>query len=136
MSPLTITEAALAIIQECLSKSPSVPDPAVALVEVSSPLAMNPEWARAFKAGADEQSLRELLMKHHGEDLPKLRTRLVPEVRSRHDFLEKTFVEVGGITFHLSPDTQVGWILDAGQDGLILKDANGVVVRPKPLSIP
>jgi len=139
MSSLTITEAALGLIQECLSGNPSVPDPAVALVEVSSPLAMNPEWARALRAGADEHSLRELLIKHHGDDLPKLRTRLVPEVRPRHEYLEKTFVEVGGITFHFSPEmlkVMAGWTLDAGQDGLILKDANGTVVRPRPLVTP
>lgn len=113
-----------------------MPDPAVALVEMSEALPMNREWGRAFRAGADEETLRKLLLEHHRSDIAKLRTRLVPEVRSRHEYLEPSFLDVRGITMYF-PAAEItkmaGWTLDASDNGLVLKDANGVVVRPKPL---
>lgn len=136
MKALTVTDAALKLIRECLDRSPSVPDPAVALVEMSETLPMNPEWGRAFRAGADEQTLRELLLKHHRGDIAKLRTRLIPEVHPRHDYLEQSFLDVCGIALYLpaaESAKMVGWTLDANESGLVLKDANGAVVRPKPL---
>jgi hypothetical protein len=136
MKGLTVTPAALKLIQECLERNPSVRDPVVALVEMSETLPMNREWGRAFQAGADEKTLRELLLKHHRGDIAKLRTRLVPEVHARDEYLEQSFLDVCGIALHLSAAEiakMAGWTLDASESGLVLKDATGAVVRPKPL---
>jgi hypothetical protein len=131
MRALNITESAWRVIRQALERT-TIAEPVVYLIEASQGQPP-PELGKAIAEGADESVLREILAK--GVDLPKGRRRLVPAIYPRSQ-LSKWFMHlIDGVQFYFPPtiSSRISkGTLDAGEGGLVLKDADGKVVMPAP----
>jgi hypothetical protein len=129
---LTITDAAYSRIQRELAGSP-IESPIVSLVQ--SARATLPPYAmlRPIDPGASDSNLHDLALERYGADSPPLQWSLMPGVYSRDDVPIESRIEIRGIWFSFSPEWQQrmkGWLLDAIDGNLVLKDEAGKVILP------
>jgi hypothetical protein len=132
MCSLTITDAAFSRIQRELLDSP-IESPIVSLVH-STRATLSPDMTRrVIDPSASDSNLHDLVLERYRADSPSLPWSLLPGVYSREDFPLESRVEIRGIWFSFSPEWQQvmkGWLLDAIDDKLVLKDAAGKVILP------
>jgi hypothetical protein len=72
-------------------------------------------------------------LERYGADSASPQWNLIPGVYSRGDVPIGSRVEIRGVWFSFSPEWQQrmkGWLLDAVDDNLVLKDAAGKVILP------
>jgi hypothetical protein len=132
MCSLTITDAAYARIKRELAGSP-IESPIVSLVQ--SARATLPPYAmlHPIDPAASDSSLQNLALERYGADSASPQWNLIPGVYSRGDVPIGSRVEIRGVWFSFSPEWQQrmkGWLLDAVDDNLVLKDAAGKVILP------
>jgi hypothetical protein len=137
MLSLTITDAAFAKIQKELS-STEIESPVISLVQSSQSLPPQDEVLRAVVSGASESVLRGLALDQYRANASSIRWALIPGVYRREDVPPECLIQVRGIWFSFSPEwraTMDGWLLEASDEGLVLKDGAGNVVLPHPFDI-
>jgi hypothetical protein len=126
---MTITPAAADMIRDWLRHS-AVADPVVCLIQVSN---TPPEILEALKRGASRKEIEQIAVAALAKE-PKY---LYPGIYPRSNYLW-LFRTVGGFRFapffahpaHARYAMKRG-VLDVGERGLVLKDADGTVVLPK-----
>jgi len=128
---MTITTAAAALIRDLLRRS-DISNPVVCLGQVSNTPV---EVTEALKRGADKKELQEITLGAL-ESEPK---HLYPLIYPRSHFLWIFTTRIQGIPFaslffHPASARQAmkRGLLDVAERGLVLKDADGTVVLPKP----
>jgi hypothetical protein len=128
---LTITTAAAAMIRDHLQRS-DVPNPVVCLGQVSTTPA---EVTEALKRGAKKKELQEIASRA----LESETKYLYPLIYPRSHFLWVFTTTIQGfpfasLFFHPASARQAmkRGLLDVAARGLVLKDADGTVVLPKP----
>jgi hypothetical protein len=127
-----ITTLALDLISKPFRQT-LVPDPVVYLIEASEPTATPPELREAILDGQDESLIRDIASKLYESEFEKGRRRLVPAIYPRSQFPKKFVIDVSGIPFVVPPNLSSklkGCTLDMSTDGLILTDADGMIVMP------
>jgi hypothetical protein len=126
---MIITDAAAEVIREALRRT-SVPKPVVYLIEATPDGDMPPEVASALRHRASEKSIRDALAKT--VHLPRYLFPAIYDLTlSRWLFSRK----IGGFLFFCPPGLRGEMkrgTLDVAPRGLVLKDAKGAVVRPRP----
>ena len=137
MFSLTMTDAAFAEIQKELS-STEIKAPVINLVQSSQSLSPADEMLRAIVSGASESVLHDLALEQYRTNAPSIRWALIPGVYRREDVPPEYLVEIRGVWFSFSPEWRAkmeGWLLEASDEGLVLKDGTGNVVLPHPFDI-
>ena len=135
---ITVTDSALALIQSELKRHQEILDPVVSLAEESSALRINPKLAQAIEQGADSETVRRMLTELHQSDLQTLKTRLVPMIKSRADYVEKNSISLRGVPFCLSAleiQAMKGWSLDVRDGSLVLINERGVQMKPRTFDV-
>ena len=126
---MIITDAAAERIREALRRT-SLRKPIVYLIEATPAENMPPEVANALRYGANDESIREGIAK--ATHLPRF---LFPALYHRTLFRWLFSKRIGGFLFFCPPGLRGEMkrgTLDVAQRGLVLKDARGTVVRPRP----
>ena len=129
---MTIPEAAAEVIREALRRS-RIDDPVVYLIEATPDRELPPEIADAVRHGASDESIREVFPK--ATDMPRF---LFPAIYPRTGFRRLFSKQVGEFLFVCPADLRVMMkdaVLDVARRGLVLKDANGTVVKPRPATM-
>ena len=128
---MTITTSAAALIRDHLRRS-TVPHPVVCLGQVSNTPA---EVTEALRRGAKKKELQEIASRALASE-PKY---LYPLIYPRSHFLWVFTTTIQGIPFasllfHPASvrEAMKRGELDIAERGLVLKDADGTVVLPKP----
>jgi hypothetical protein len=133
MLSLTITAAADALIRKALAET-RVEGPVVYLIEVSPPIEVPAELRKAIAEDSDEAKIRKLAEDQFSENLLKGPRRLVPAIYPRTQFPKRFLTTVDGIPFVVPPNLEKkleGATLDIADRGLVLRNADGVVVLPQ-----
>ena len=132
MSTLTLTTAAIQVIQKELQRS-SIDNAVVNLMVRSEMHRAHPEVSRAIIEGRDDSIIKELMSKHHEAGMQNPQKQLFPAVHPRGQIPAEALVEVSGITFGFPPQVLTkmkGWTLDVEDGHLVLRDHNGKVMMP------
>jgi hypothetical protein len=128
----TITDAAAEVTRNVLRRT-SVPKPVVHLIEITKEKDVPSEVASAFRVGASEESTRDGVARLM--QLPKL---LIPAIYHQTPFRWLFSKKIDGLLFFCPPGLRAemsGATLDVAERGLVLKDAHGAIVRPKPRGV-
>ena len=128
---MTITTAAAEIIREQLRRSP-LRDPVVCLVQSCN---TPPEIQQALERGASRKEIEQI----SEAALAKVPKYLYPAIYRRSQFLWILTTKIGGFPFArpfahppYARQAMKNGVLDVAERGLVLRDANGTVVMPKP----
>lgn len=129
-----ISELAAEMIHTEISLS-NVQNPVVTLAEESDFIRPNTEWREAFFSGADKDSLSKLFLSLHGEQMENIGKKIIINVISRDEIpkeYEIFIIEISEFAILFPFDEikpSVRWVLDVGDNGLVLT-ADGDVVLP------
>jgi hypothetical protein len=128
---LTISDTAYALLSKALRDKP-VTSPVVCLTQSTD--AVSPDGlSRVVHPNASNAALREAGLLQHKDSLQKARWSLEASIFPRVQIPGDSIVKARGISFSFSPAWQAsmdGWLLDAVDDRLVLKDAAGKTLLP------
>jgi hypothetical protein len=133
MCSLTITDAAYSRVKRELDRSP-IEFPIVSLVQSSEAPLLPYRMLRPIDPGDPNNNRSDGPSARDAAGSSSLQPNLFAVVYSRNDVPIESRVEIRGIWFSFSPEWQQlmkGWLLDAVQDSLVLRDAAGTVVLPR-----